>query len=422
MNGLPEIVHDGHDLSDVILEETITQLVRISEAGASASLFAKKHSLRLEGDALAFLIFTHEIFGKTAFLDDRTSENSRLHDAMRSIKHMVQDTLSSRHIMYYMRDYECLPVLINVRGKNPAENAIPELTEAVRSLVFSISEETGLSLKAHISGLHHGVDNIAAAYNEARVMARYREIMSLDDDILRYDDYDYSPFDNNLISTRSMEMHLYSSVRASDFNRAGQLIDRIAYDMFFAHPPSILMAEHHLSYLKSLMMGIWADLSALVSRDLLIDLDTESRTLCAKSVKDFLDEVKSILSEISDFWTRMSSRLPPLWIRDVGKYIDDNYRNPLINISTIADHFDLNADYLSRSFKHYKGIGILEQIHMLRLADARHYLSDGMPIATVAQMVGYGHERTMTRSFKKYEGITPGMLQRAASTGAGPPA
>lgn len=417
MKPAPEIVQTNHDLSDFMREESVTQLVRLCETGADASYFMEKHSLHFKGDSFAFIIFQHEIFSRLNFLDDKSAEaeNNKLHDAMTSIKHKIMAALNSKHIMQYMRSYDCLPVLVNVQEGMPDEEAVLELAETARSLVGELKAETGLPLKAHISGLHRGTCNLAAAYNEARSTMRYREIMSLDADVLSYNDYAFSPFDNKLISARSMELHLYSSVRANDFAQTFQQLERIAYDIFFANPPSLLMAEHRLSYLKSLMMGIWSDLSVMVSRDLLAELNTAKRTLEAKSVNAFLQEMRDILTEISDYWSRFSDRLPPLWIRDVGKYIDNNYRDPLINISTIADHFGLNPDYLSRSFKQYKGLGILEQIHMLRLADARHYLSGGLPIAAVAQMVGYGHERTMTRCFKKYEGITPGMLQRAAS-------
>lgn len=80
-----------------------------------------------------------------------------------------------------------------------------------------------------------------------------------------------------------------------------------------------------------------------------------------------------------------------------------------LNVSTIADRFDLHPNYLSRLFKQQVGIGLLDYINMVRIEEAKKLLkSEYGNLETIARKVGYTNVKTFTRVFTKTEGITPG--------------
>ena len=55
--------------------------------------------------------------------------------------------------------------------------------------------------------------------------------------------------------------------------------------------------------------------------------------------------------------------------------------------------------------------GILDAIHKERICQAKELLKGGMTVQATAQKIGYLDARGFIRTFKKYEGITPGQYK-----------
>jgi len=95
---------------------------------------------------------------------------------------------------------------------------------------------------------------------------------------------------------------------------------------------------------------------------------------------------------------------------EVRAIVEANYRNTELNVSLIADMLGRNLDYVSRSFARATGMGLLDYIHSVRIAQAKA-LIDGEPemtIQAVAAAAGYTNCESFIRAFKRREGITPG--------------
>ena len=84
------------------------------------------------------------------------------------------------------------------------------------------------------------------------------------------------------------------------------------------------------------------------------------------------------------------------------------FRSPEMNVSMIAGYFQINAAYYARIFKKYMGVAPLDYIHQLRMISAKELMTKGVSVKDTASIVGYYNTLTMSRAFKRYEGITPG--------------
>lgn len=100
-----------------------------------------------------------------------------------------------------------------------------------------------------------------------------------------------------------------------------------------------------------------------------------------------------------------------LWTQEVREYICENYRDPALNASMIADHFGMNLSTLSRRYKNSVGHGVLDEVHLVRLDAAKKLLEDGLSVRETAEQTGYVESRAMIRAFKRYEGVTPGQYK-----------
>lgn len=98
-------------------------------------------------------------------------------------------------------------------------------------------------------------------------------------------------------------------------------------------------------------------------------------------------------------------------MQEVRDYIQDHYTDPQMDVSYLAELFHLNVSHLSRTYKKLTSIGVLDNIHMVRIAKAKELLAQGANVQETSAQVGYQESRALIRAFKRYEGITPGQYQ-----------
>jgi len=96
--------------------------------------------------------------------------------------------------------------------------------------------------------------------------------------------------------------------------------------------------------------------------------------------------------------------------RSILEIVKNEYPNPMLNVSAIADHLGKNVDYISRVFKQTTTIGLLDYIHHMRIKAAKDLLihQPNLSVAQISQRVGYFGADSFIRSFKRIEGTTPG--------------
>ncbi len=126
-----------------------------------------------------------------------------------------------------------------------------------------------------------------------------------------------------------------------------------------------------------------------------------------------VDEMKS---QLKDLFAMIQNDADPealedkniQWAKAVSKYIRENYTDPSLNASMVADHLNMNLSTLSRRYKNTVGHGVLDEVHMVRVEAAKKLLENGASVRSTAEQTGYVESRAMIRAFKRYEGITPG--------------
>ncbi len=396
-------------LDMLFAEETVTQLFSPSGDANTRRLLIERSGIDFSGERYAVLMFAEPLFAELYYLSEQQNRDRELSKKMDAAKARIKEIYGRHGRVLFMRRPGSLSILLDLEPEE--ENDEELLRRQSRELADRLKKDQQLEVKVRVSRIHSGLEELTDCFGEAEDIERYCTLLSLDVPVALYSDYAFSPFPGRMIMPRGMETRLFSCVRSGDYGEAASLLATMTRDSFFPAPVSIYVAESKFGYLKSLMVNLLSDVSMVISVDYLEDIHALRRVMDARSAEEFISVTGEIFAELTGFASSRLKTLPPLWLRDIGKYIDDNYTDPMLNISAIASRFGLSADYISREFKEFRGVSILEYIHSLRLADARRKLAEGMNVHDVAALVGYGHERTMTRAFKKYEGITPGMLR-----------
>ena len=93
-------------------------------------------------------------------------------------------------------------------------------------------------------------------------------------------------------------------------------------------------------------------------------------------------------------------------------YIELHYQDLNLSLTEISNVFGLTPSYFSKMFKEKYNMSIPDYINAMRIKQAKILLSDtARSIQTIASAVGFTESSTFIRTFKKIEGITPGVYR-----------
>ncbi len=94
-------------------------------------------------------------------------------------------------------------------------------------------------------------------------------------------------------------------------------------------------------------------------------------------------------------------------ILEVQNYLRASYQEQITG-DMLAEHFDMNFDYLNRLFRQSVGRPIFQYLNGLRIARARELLTTtSMRISQISEQVGFVDESYFSKVFKKYTGKSP---------------
>lgn len=94
-------------------------------------------------------------------------------------------------------------------------------------------------------------------------------------------------------------------------------------------------------------------------------------------------------------------------MNQVFQYIE-NHKNYEISLSELSEQAGISSGYLSRIFKKYYHISVVDYIHLRKLHMAKYYMfSSEMNISDISFLLGYSEAGYFCKIFKKYEGMTP---------------
>lgn len=102
-------------------------------------------------------------------------------------------------------------------------------------------------------------------------------------------------------------------------------------------------------------------------------------------------------------------------VRDALAYID-NHIERTVSLREVAEHIHLNASYFSVLFKDQMQMTFSEFVARKKLQKAKEMLlTTKLPIAEIAERVGYHTAKYFNKVFKEYEGQSPGQYRSELS-------
>lgn len=92
------------------------------------------------------------------------------------------------------------------------------------------------------------------------------------------------------------------------------------------------------------------------------------------------------------------------------RYLDEHY-DEIITLETMAEKLDVSPYYLSRIFSQESGFSLVSYLTSIRMDRAMDMLKhERMPVAEVAESVGYENSGYFSKVFKNYFGVVPSSI------------
>lgn len=117
----------------------------------------------------------------------------------------------------------------------------------------------------------------------------------------------------------------------------------------------------------------------------------------------YLERIRAAVSSISD--KREASTLSN--VEKAKQYIDRNYSREL-TLNEVSRQVHVSPYYFSKIFKEETGQNFIEYLTQTRMEQAKFLLrTSSMSIKEICFSIGYSDPNYFSRSFKRYEGMTP---------------
>lgn len=140
--------------------------------------------------------------------------------------------------------------------------------------------------------------------------------------------------------------------------------------------------------------------------------------LCSSLASSMLLLTQALLSSRARMKTIEQSELPSVLAHRIRRYLDGHHSEGL-TLRTVADSLHISEYYLSHVFKQEFGVPPMQYVMKRRIGEAQELLMNTeLPVAEVADRLGYSSVCHFNAMFKKNVGMSPGKFRQSFRSAA----
>lgn len=324
------------------------------------------------------------------------------------IRNVLEDILGEKNICHVLTVQGEMVGLINLLEEDDA--GIRSVTEAAEKATRLFEQHYDSVVSFSISRICRGYTNLPQAYQQTCDLIQYRAMAGDDSRVLVYDQQTEQNLPKERVEHFDFEHSLGNFIRSGDYEEARRLVHKMLDAEFNHTRPTVQVYMIRAYGIINDILHVLDSLEEEFSPEFLVELQAGPRIVSAGSLQDISREVDAIFDAIIE--RQQQEEQEPAWIQKAVDYMDENFTDPNLNVTNVADTVGINPVYLSRMLKKFRNIRPLEYIHQKRIASAKSLLGQGVTVKDTLTRVGYSSALTMNRAFKKFENATPGAFYR----------
>lgn len=221
-----------------------------------------------------------------------------------------------------------------------------------------------------------------------------------------------------LISQEDMQGDGGGALLNGDFIRKEQILLNTLLAGKYSVVPSMAAAilAEHVSCLRqnySLAQGRLVSIANVLSEGVLAAnlpglavAEEAERLRKADSVLKLNEETERVYGQMAELMD--SGAVGNDTVARACEFIHSHVDNPNLNVSAVCESVGISVQRLTRMFQAKFDMAIAEYMNSYRVGWAKELLEDkSLTVVQIAAKVGYNNTDTLTRNFRKLEGVTP---------------
>lgn len=308
-------------------------------------------------------------------------------------------------------DRNRLALLLNVADTSPATKR--EIGDLAGDLKRIIEDRFRMRITVTVSGIREGLQEAGRCYLEALSALDYR-IIHGSRSIIHYEQVREinQNFYHYPVET---EVQLINQIKDGDYESASGLLDELYERNIASGAMAPELGKCLFFDLLSTMLKVMNALKIDEAELFKGRSDPAKYIASGASAESMLSKIKElcrfICESVQQARTDQQGRLND----DLKRYMQEHCSDCGLSLNSIADHFGMTPQYISRFFKKQNGVNLTDYIVQVRIQEAKRLLeTTNWSILKVSQQVGYATDIGFIRVFKKLEGITPGKYREMA--------
>lgn len=358
----------------------------------------------------------HEMFGW-----GKTEHEALLDTAIHDI---FEDALDFLGDAYHLEvdGQECVLMNFSTFDESDIEASSEYQTGLIRfcaeQAAFTLARKYGLHVAVAVTSVCKSAEKIQRLYREAKRLSEYQQVLDYKEPFITYFDVHRRSLSlGQKNQQKELERKYLMAVMSFEYIAARdyllKLLDCCTADHFSAVAGLQIKLMNHISYALG---SQFFDLYTSEADDYHI-LESAHRLQDFRSLKRSKEYIKVLFEGLDqyrvDHYLNDNARAI-----NIVRYIESNYSNPNLDVSMICNANHISQQYLTKLLKQHTSRGTLENIHYIRIQEAKRQLvATKDSITRISNRVGYTNQWTFFRSFKKLEGITPGEYREVQLAG-----
>lgn len=329
-----------------------------------------------------------------------------------SIMNVIQD-VANENFQIYSAEMSQNSVVSIIDFKNNSKDILEEIKNIGESTIKFFKEHFKLSITVGVGGYCNSLMDICKSYMEAQSSVEYK-IVKGKASVILFDEVISYNYEKNYY-TCIHQNKIIDCLKIGNFDGINNVLQEIIENTV-KKPMGIGLArcvyyELINTAVKSLEEVEPEDYSSILVNENVLPSLLKCETL-QEVFERTIDFYKSICNQIKENKLKKSSSSK----NDIIKYVRDNYNDQNLSLTVVADKFSLSTSYVSRLFTSETQYSFIEYLHFIRISYAKEVLiSSNESISNIAIKCGYTDSHSFIRTFKKYEGVTPGKYRQLHS-------
>lgn len=370
------------------------------------------HNIQMDDNSLysVMIVYLDDI-SLLHYEESAESETNENLDFARLIVINAMDELFfGKYGSIYAKYGDSIIFIIDLGEKEPIA-AKNDLNEMANKFTDIIKNRFKLSIFSSLSSCNKGLEGIKESYQEANKNIEYYLLIGREQDGNFYSDKSASTNILNYDFIKVIEK-FKQNILAKEVDRAKVLMKDMFEKLFSDEESSSAnVVKYRMSEIRNTLINAIENLMIYFDNGFLDFMEITDRLYGCKNVDMLQASAEKILDSLNEYLIE-KERLEPDLAQKTLRYINENFHNCDMNISSIANHLEVNAPQLSRQFKKNMGIGPLEYLQLKRVEEAKNLLiNSDKSIKEITRKVGFVYEVSFFRVFKKFEGVTPGIFR-----------